>query len=608
MKKNIYYHENLGFIGDAKAVAMKFKVSIEQVRDSGLIRNNKLLANKDWIIAIKEGEIEPDFNILTRPLTTNQKISRSKINLYSDEAERLKLSNSIKKGMKDSNASEKISKIKKEYFSNPKNKESLKEKYYKHSEKMKERYSKVENRKKTSIATKLGFTQEVRKRISNIQLKRFKNPIERDKLSLSQRNSYLNNPERAIKQSVIMKKVHFQNPILAENHSLLMKEKWDVKMQERYEQLQKYFSVKYNYHVYDLEKKLFYLNLAAEESSILLELPDSMDISQIKETVYKDRFWVKSTLIEEGIFNENIFELNKIPTKNYFKSKAEVEIKDFLESKGIQVQTSNRKILEGLEIDLFLPKHNIGIEFNGIYWHNDKIKMGSRYHQKKSLLASYKGIFLIQIFEHQYIFNKEKCLNFILDKVASPEKIYARKCTVKPIENKLANLFEESYHMQNSTIASLKLGLFYNEELVSVASFTNNIGSNTTRKNDFWLLDRLTFKQGCKVTGGASKLLSFFEKNYYPKYLISYANLQWSQGKVYEKLGFKVNKSYSKPSYWWFKGKKIYFRTQTSKKNLPKILGRGFLGMEFSESTNMRENGFLRTWDCGTIVYIKKYN
>ena len=63
------------------------------------------------------------------------------------------------------------------------------------------------------------------------------------------------------------------------------------------------------------------------------------------------------------------------------------------------------------------------------------------------------------------------------------------------------------------------------------------------------------------VIGAANKLLKYFEKNYNPNYLISYADRRWSQGKIYEKLNLLINDkelidAYAEKS--WQYGKKSF--------------------------------------------------
>ena len=81
----------------------------------------------------------------------------------------------------------------------------------------------------------------------------------------------------------------------------------------------------------------------------------------------------------------NIFSTNykngNINMKPTWTSKAEIEIKEFIESLGVEVEKSrNRMLLDGHEIDLILPEHKLGIEYNGLYWHTESKGKHSTYH------------------------------------------------------------------------------------------------------------------------------------------------------------------------------------------------------------------------------------
>lgn len=75
---------------------------------------------------------------------------------------------------------------------------------------------------------------------------------------------------------------------------------------------------------------------------------------------------------------------------------------NFLKTLGVSnIELHNRAILDGLEIDIYLPDYKLGIEFNGDYYHSSAFK-DKYYHQHKSLLAINKGINLIHIWEHEW--------------------------------------------------------------------------------------------------------------------------------------------------------------------------------------------------------------
>ena len=89
------------------------------------------------------------------------------------------------------------------------------------------------------------------------------------------------------------------------------------------------------------------------------------------------------------------------------------------------------------------------------------------------------GIQLIHIFEDEWINKKEICKSRIKNILKiSDTKIYARKCIVKEISSKLCSDFNKKNHIQGNVRGIKYLGLYYNDELVSIMSF----GSKKKRK------------------------------------------------------------------------------------------------------------------------------
>lgn len=85
----------------------------------------------------------------------------------------------------------------------------------------------------------------------------------------------------------------------------------------------------------------------------------------------------------------------------YFGSFAEDQLFEIIKRKYPTAIHHNWGLLKEnkqLEIDIFIPELNIGIEFNGLFWHS-KDRKPSNYHFNKSLLADAAGIKLIQIWE-----------------------------------------------------------------------------------------------------------------------------------------------------------------------------------------------------------------
>ena len=129
--------------------------------------------------------------------------------------------------------------------------------------------------------------------------------------------------------------------------------------------------------------------------------------------------------------------------------------------------------------------------------------------------------------------------------------------------------FLDENHLQGNVRSEVNLGLYFNDELISLMTF----GKSRFSKKYEWEMLRFCNKMGCHVPGAASRLLKRFEELYHPKSLVSYADRRWSTGKLYHTLGFDLV-SKSRPNYWYFKGSegKLMSRMKFQKHRLPKVL------------------------------------
>lgn len=279
-------------------------------------------------------------------------------------------------------------------------------------------------------------------------------------------------------------------------------------------------------------------------------------------------------------------------------------IGDLLTSNGINIQLNNRNIINPKEIDIFIEKYNIGIEIDGLYWHKNKQKE----HLYKTELCESKGIQLFHIFDNELcnIETTKIWKSILLNKLGLNQKIYARKTIVKEISSREARDFCIENHLQGYSNSSIRLGLFYEEELVSVMTFAV---PRYSKKYQYELI-RFCTKTGMNVVGGASKLLKYFERIYKPKSLVSYANRRWSQGNVYEKLGFEFSHN-TEPGYFYFLNNKnnklrdyLISRTQFQKHKLKEMK---HYSDERTEAEIMFLEGYDKIYDCGNKVYTKYY-
>ncbi len=136
--------------------------------------------------------------------------------------------------------------------------------------------------------------------------------------------------------------------------------------------------------------------------------------------------------------------------------------------------------------------------------------------------------------------HKQKLISIIQSKLHYTRTVFARECTVKRIEQKIAADFLEEYHLMGHAKAAFCFGLFDTGELVAVATYSKGRKMNRLSANErSFELIRFCCKEGITVSGGLSKLLSFFIKEKNPGDIMTYVDKQLSDGRSYYACGFK---------------------------------------------------------------------
>lgn len=283
-----------------------------------------------------------------------------------------------------------------------------------------------------------------------------------------------------------------------------------------------------------------------------------------------------------------------------FGSRYEKELYNFLKKYVDNVVVHDRKILNGLELDLYIPSHSLAIEFNGTYWHSAD-KKDKYYHQNKTIECAKKGIQLIHIFEYEWN-NKEvrdKILKIIENKLSSHKcRIYARETEVKLVNSYDTKEFLDRYHLQSYSNSIINIGLYHKGELVSLLTF----GSPRFNNNYEYEIIRYCNKSDTVIIGGIQKMFKFFVDRYKPDSILTYSDISKFTGNVYTKLGFNPVRQnpITEPSYVWVNevSEEVMQRYQTQKHKLIKA-GLGDIGE--TEVEIMTNNGFIQVFNCGNI-------
>jgi len=322
---------------------------------------------------------------------------------------------------------------------------------------------------------------------------------------------------------------------------------------------------------------------------------------------------IKIRCPEHGIFKQSIFDHytmgNGCPKCGNKKSRLEDFIENLLKKYNITYEQHCLTILKTQELDFYLPEHSVAVEVNGLRYHSEAVgKKDKNYHLNKTKECEKLGIRLVHIFEDEIVHKPRIVENKLKNVLKYGKKpLYARKCEVREISGDVKNIFLDKYHSQGKCTSSVNLGLFYNNHLVSVMTFAppSRKTKNYMLEFGYYDLNRYCGNFNFYVIGGASKMLKYFERNYKPKKIISFAEKTWSQGELYYKLGFSFDYELP-PDYKVTTGCYpyiTYHKSNFKKDSLAKKLNN--FDPDLSEWGNLLANGYDRIWDCGKIKFIK---
>lgn len=279
--------------------------------------------------------------------------------------------------------------------------------------------------------------------------------------------------------------------------------------------------------------------------------------------------------------------------------KQQNEIRDWLNSFGYKFN-NDFSLLENRELDIYDPDEKLAIEFCGIFWHAEESfsPKARSYHHDKWKRCRDKGVRLLTIFDDEWRDRNEVCKSLILSKLGIfDRRLQGRKCEVREATKEQMKSFCELNHLQGANkLSEICFGLFHGDEMVGAV----DLGRHHRKKGlKEMVLTRLCFKPGVQVVGGANKLfkacVDWCRSNGVDR-ILSWSDNRYSDGGVYEKLGFKRAADLP-PDYYYVDMKNP--KRRISKQSQSKKQSKCPPNMTELEWANSR--GLSRIWDCGKV-------
>jgi len=300
---------------------------------------------------------------------------------------------------------------------------------------------------------------------------------------------------------------------------------------------------------------------------------------------------------------------NPCPRCNHMKSKPEQEIADFL-SLFTPVVQRDRSIIAPKELDIYLPEHNLAIEYCGMYWHTHKTwedeRKNRRRHAEKHRLCAAKGIRLITIYETEWLERPQTIRRLLRAATGNLRgKLMARKCDLQKVSHADAKVFYDKYHPQGGSGYGEHYGLYWKGALVACMRFT--LGGNDrgrAAKDRQWTLSRYATR--LSIAGAASRLFKAFVKEHQPESVKSFSDNRLFSGNMYEQLGFDLAETVGPDYQVWSPKIGLRPKPHYQRRNIQARLKDHGLSEAFDPSADPRTEtemtylmGAGRIYDCG---------
>lgn len=319
---------------------------------------------------------------------------------------------------------------------------------------------------------------------------------------------------------------------------------------------------------------------------------------------------VTDTPVYNILINSNNREL-----ATFHSSTMEIQIQQFLKDviPESEVVKNCRYIISPYELDFYLPEYNIAIECNPTATHNSSFTdpwgvecKPYNYHKMKSVMCRDKDVFLFHIFGYEWEARRDVILSMLRNLLGKNErKIYGRNTRVEHVMYEEGRKFLDENHKQGATSYSIGLGLYYQDELVSLMCFNkmrSGSGRSKSDTSDTYELSRFCNKINTTVVGSASKLFKYYVNHFEFDKIVSFSDVAHTRGTLYETLGFsKIIES--TPSYVWVDLCSDHYLSRVScmKSNISKTLHDDNIDMNLTEREIMESHGYARVYDSGTI-------
>lgn len=262
------------------------------------------------------------------------------------------------------------------------------------------------------------------------------------------------------------------------------------------------------------------------------------------------------------------------------------------------VVRNDRSVLNGRELDVYIPDFHLAFEFNGLYWH-DENHHDSSYHEQKWKDCRQAGVRLIQVWEDDWNNRRRIVLDHIrvlLHCDSDFIRIGARKCSAHDVQAGEARDFLDRYHIQGFVGGSVRKALFHEGKMMAVLVCSRQDSRTLT-------IERYATRGGTLIQGGFTKLLKDVLREHSDvSKVLTFSDHTLSEGTLYLKSGFVRDGTIPADYSYIVHGcreHKFGFRKSRFKSDPNLVYQDGCTERELA-----RINGLRRIWDAGKTRWV----
>ncbi len=244
---------------------------------------------------------------------------------------------------------------------------------------------------------------------------------------------------------------------------------------------------------------------------------------------------------------------------------------------GMAIYESDRRVLNGREIDIWIPSRKLGIEYDGLFFHTGDDK-DPDYHLMKTLGCEKKGVRLIHIFSDEWEEKRKLVLDLITRALGKYREIPASECTISPISKKEGDRFLNEFCLLGTDErADSYIGISSPRSLLAVMSYSTLNGIEILRYSEL---------PGLKISGGIESCISSMAME---GPITARVDRRISRGTEFLEAGFSLVEA-TPPNVYYTKDYKSRIPSHKVKLNEGQI----------------EKNGLHPVYDCGYLVFIRK--